>query len=344
MNTKKVCEKLKISYKALRVYEKLNIVIPQRDKNDYRNYSDDDLLKLRQIIILKNVGLELKNIKRILDKGTYESDKIIHTLYLQLKVIEAKRIQLRKMENVLKEGINEALNKNIEYGNFFDKIDNSIKESTKNVSTWIDKWGFDTWAKSYDDCVKKDGADTLGLFSKYDFILESIVRKIGDRRKVIDIGCGTANIVKKLNQNVQYTGIDQSIEMLILAKEKNKNIKLRLGNFLDKPFIENEFDVVISSFALHHLKPDEKKVAVRNLLRYIKNNGKIVIADLMFLNKEERERKKKWFISNKREKEWGVIEDEYYTDIEEMKNYVESLEKKLIYQHVVNYTFIIEIS
>jgi putative AdoMet-dependent methyltransferase len=45
MNTKTVSKQLNISPKALRIYENLEIVVPERDENNYRNYNEDDMMK-----------------------------------------------------------------------------------------------------------------------------------------------------------------------------------------------------------------------------------------------------------------------------------------------------------
>lgn len=50
MNTKDVCKKLDITVKSLRIYEQYGIVIPKREENNYRNYSYDDLFKLKTAI------------------------------------------------------------------------------------------------------------------------------------------------------------------------------------------------------------------------------------------------------------------------------------------------------
>ncbi|AAK80405.1 putative AdoMet-dependent methyltransferase [Clostridium acetobutylicum] len=345
MNTKKVCEKLKISPKALRLYEELNIIVPNRDENNYRNYSEDDLFKLRQVVVLKSIGIKLKSIKDILDKRKYEDNKVVNILYMQLKAVENRILELKKIEEVLREGINTGLNNDISYEKLFDKIDECVYESEKNINSWIDKWEFDTWAKNYDDYVYNN-KDSLGLFESYDLVLENVAKKIKgmNAKKVIDFGCGTANIVKKLSSSIEYTGVDQSIEMLIRARTKNKAINLRIGNFLDKPFAEEEFDAVISSFAFHHLNCYEKKRAIRYLLKYIKKNGKVIIADLMFLSKEEKMKKRQQFIDNEEKDKWDTIEDEYYTDIESLKAYIEDSGLKIKFEHIVNYTFIVEIT
>jgi len=41
----------------------------------------------------------------------------------------------------------------------------------------------------------------------------------------------------------------------------------------------------------------------------------------MFLNEDERQKQKEYFYSRSREDLWEIVEDEYYTDIQKIKNY-----------------------
>ncbi len=344
MNTKKVCMQFSISPKSLRIYEDLDIIVPNREENNYRNYNEDDILKLRQLILLKEMGIPLKNIKQLLAKK-FDEDKIIHGLDLQLKVVDNKINELENIKITLEQSVNEALNSDgvTDYSDYFNKIDRCLSDNKEIRSNWMDKWGFDSWAKSYDDSVKKNVGDDLNLFENYDFVLESVSKLICKykARKVIDIGCGTANLYGKIDNNIDFTGVDQSIEMLLKAKAKYPNINLRLGNFLDEPFIKNEFDVVTSTFAFHHLNFVEKQKALKLLLCYLKPGGIIIIADLMFLGHKERIKQKQYLLEKGRKDLWVIIEDEYYTDIEKIKDYAEQLGCKVKYEHIVNFTWIL---
>lgn len=348
MNTKRVLKELNITQKALRIYEDLGIILPKRDDNNYRNYSDEDLIKIKQIILLKEMGISLKDIKVLLDKNKDKENKVIKTLDLQLKAVENKINELNNIKSTLEDGINEILasNETINYGYYFKKIDECLKENKEKRSTWIDKWAFDSWAKDYDTSIKSNIGDELNLFEKYDFILDTISEIINKNKdsKVIDMGCGTCNLYTRLNEDISYIGIDQSLEMLMEAKRKYKDINLRLGNFLDNPYIENDKDFIVSTYAFHHLTSEEKKESIKLMLKYLKINGKIIIADLMFLNSKEREKEKEVLIKAGRKDLWDIIEDEFYADIEELKSFVESIGYKFNYKHLVNFTWIIEIN
>lgn len=347
MNTKNVCKELGISPKALRIYEDLGIVVPQRSENNYRNYEENNILKLRQVILLKEMGIPLKNIKSLLSREFHEDNKIIRGLDLQLKAVGNKLYELENIKTALQQSINEALAaaEDANYDPYFDKISRCLRENKKNRTKWIDKWGFDSWAKSYDNSVYDNSKDGLKLFEKYDYVLDTAAKMIEENEclKVLDIGCGTGNLYGRLKHNIQYTGLDQSIEMLIEVKGKYPAINVRLGNFLEEPFIIKEFDAIVTTYAFHHLNTVEKEKSINLLLRYLKSGGKIIIADLMFLNESERQRQKEEFFKRGRKDLWDIIEDEYYTDIERLKKYAELLGCGFKYQHLVNFTWLVEI-
>jgi putative AdoMet-dependent methyltransferase len=72
-------------------------------------------------------------------------------------------------------------------------------------------------------------------------------------------------------------------------------------------------------------------------LRYLRPGGIIIIAHLMFLNNMERMKQKEILLQQSGRKDlWDIIEDEYYTNIEEIKNYSEQLGYEVMYEHIVN--------
>lgn len=99
------------------------------------------------------------------------------------------------------------------------------------------------------------------------------------RGKVLDAGCGTGNLTTKLAESAaDVTGIDISQEMLRITKEavKNRDVKLVKMDLRNLRFRDNEFDSVVCSLVLNHLK-DWKK-AVREIVRVTKPGGKLIVS------------------------------------------------------------------
>ena len=60
-------ELLGISKANIRFYEKEGLLTPRRGENRYRDYSEEDLDRLREIVILRKLGISVQGIKQILD-------------------------------------------------------------------------------------------------------------------------------------------------------------------------------------------------------------------------------------------------------------------------------------
>lgn len=65
MKTKEVEEQLGITKDALRYYEKENLIKPSRDSNGYRNYSQEDIRILKNIMMFRLFNLSIDEIKMI---------------------------------------------------------------------------------------------------------------------------------------------------------------------------------------------------------------------------------------------------------------------------------------
>lgn len=197
----------------------------------------------------------------------------------------------------------------------------------------------------FDKMVKDKVNDELGLFEKYDEILSEMRSRIikHKAKSVIDIGCGTGNLCGELSDKIEVIGVDSNLEMLEHAKSKYKNMNFKLGSFLDKPFRENDVDIVVTTYAFHGLNDNEKKESINNILEYLKDDGKIIIADFMFANDMEREKCINNLLSNGREDLLDVITHKYYTNVESLEKYIKTLNCKISSKHIVNYTWLVEI-
>jgi DNA-binding transcriptional MerR regulator len=63
-----------ISIRTLHYYDEIGLLSPAREKfNDYRRYSDAELITLQQILILRELGLPLDQVKRILASPAFDA-------------------------------------------------------------------------------------------------------------------------------------------------------------------------------------------------------------------------------------------------------------------------------
>ena len=109
MTTHEIEQMLGITKQALIYYEKEGMITPERDGNNYRNYSSNDIDILRLILLLRSMGVSIDEIKLILDKKlsirkTLETKKdFIHKEKIELELVEQninKYIQRKKVNIV----------------------------------------------------------------------------------------------------------------------------------------------------------------------------------------------------------------------------------------------------
>lgn len=200
-------------------------------------------------------------------------------------------------------------------------------------------------AIKYNKMVKERKDDELGLFEKYEEILHDVRKYILESNPytIIDIGCGTGNLCGPISDKINVIGIDKNEEMLEYVKNKYKNMNVRVGSFLDEPIDKNYADIVVTTFAFHGLNDNEKKIAIKNMMDYLKSKGKIIIVDFMFKDEGEREKYKNKFKSENRLELWEAINRKNYSNVEKLESYLNNLNVKVKSNHIINFTWIMEI-
>jgi ubiquinone/menaquinone biosynthesis C-methylase UbiE/biotin operon repressor len=102
---------------------------------------------------------------------------------------------------------------------------------------------------------------------------------------VADLGAGEGTLSQLLARNARKViAIDNSPKMVefgskLARKHGFKNLEYRLGDIQDPPIAKGSIDLAIFSQALHHAIRPERAVA--GAYRILKNNGRVVILDLL---------------------------------------------------------------
>ena len=109
--------------------------------------------------------------------------------------------------------------------------------------------------------------------------------------KALDLGVGSGAFSKRLLEkypNAEVVAIDGAASMLDLAKSRIGKLVQRvewvLSDFrmIPTPILRPDtFDVVISSYALHHLNAQEKLAVVKSIVQAIKPGGWFLNADIV---------------------------------------------------------------
>ncbi len=105
--------------------------------------------------------------------------------------------------------------------------------------------------------------------------------------QVLDVGAGPGFLVRQLAERVgpqgRVVGLDPSEPMVRYAAKKSRripNCEFRVGyaQSIDAP--DGSYDVVATTFAMHHLPEEERIPTVAELYRVARPGGRLLIADL----------------------------------------------------------------
>ena len=84
MTIKEVEQLLEVPRATVRFYEKEGLINPIRESNGYRDYSEKDVERLKQIIILRKIGLSVEDIEDVFD-GAKSIEIVLETNMINLQ-------------------------------------------------------------------------------------------------------------------------------------------------------------------------------------------------------------------------------------------------------------------
>ncbi len=156
---------------------------------------------------------------------------------------------------------------------------------SKNVA----KFDHDEQAAGYDVDVADE---THPIRSGYRRALQWLGSCVPARSKVLDLGSGTGNTILVLPADCCITAVDVSKKMIAVANPKliSRNVNYIQTDVLEffELFPNFKCDVVVSSYAVHHLTEPEKQSLFGYVLAALRPQGRAVFVDLMYINQSYR--------------------------------------------------------
>ncbi|CEO26200.1 MerR family transcriptional regulator [Paraclostridium sordellii] len=141
-----------VSIRMLHHYDKIGLLVPsEKTEKNYRLYSDEDIKKLYQILIFKELEFPLKEIKSILESSDFDRKE---ALKLQKDLMIKKK---KRMDEII-QSISEVIN-NLEGDKKMSKKNFNVFNYEK-VKEHQKKYEHETKAKyektnAYEECSKK---------------------------------------------------------------------------------------------------------------------------------------------------------------------------------------------
>ena len=141
---------------------------------------------------------------------------------------------------------------------------------------------FSRWVRIY---------DLLEILPEAKKLRKAVIDQVGEDGNVLDLCCGTGTIaiqLAKSNPLLKIFGLDLSVDMLKIAKEKSiglKSINFMEGMAENIPFPNCYFDFIIISFALHEMPKEMRTRVLKECLRILRNRGRLIILDVRKIHK-----------------------------------------------------------
>jgi ubiquinone/menaquinone biosynthesis C-methylase UbiE len=143
----------------------------------------------------------------------------------------------------------------------------------------------------HNEVVKESFTAQAAMFAENPWVTneERIRRLVAAARlkgteRVLDVACGPGYIAEAFARSAREAiGVDLTAAMLAIAEERTKergvsNVSFRLGDVQKLPFEEEEFNVVVSRLALHHM-PEPGRV-VNEMARVCRVEGIVLVEDI----------------------------------------------------------------
>ncbi len=100
--------------------------------------------------------------------------------------------------------------------------------------------------------------------------------------RVLDVGCGTGRWVRRLEEHgLSVVGIDQSAEMLSLARKRGTLSPLVSGEVQNLPFRDESFEFVSAVTVIQHVRPQEQVRALSEMVRVLRPGGYLFLIELI---------------------------------------------------------------
>ena len=105
----------------------------------------------------------------------------------------------------------------------------------------------------------------------------------------VDLGCGSGQVsIPLAERGVKVTAVDVSPQMVqrlherVAGTEVAQSMSGVVCSIEEFSLPDASVDLVVSNYALHHLRDRDKEAVVRSAVRWLRPGGKLVVGDMMF--------------------------------------------------------------
>jgi len=123
----------------------------------------------------------------------------------------------------------------------------------------------DEWLKKIEHWNNQSKGNSKNFLVEENFLVNEIITS--DKLKILEVGAGDGRIIGRLSNLKQTSSIDISKELSDYVSEKYYNVDTYVGEIINLPFKDKEFDLVFTHEVLQHIDPSEIDRAVSELKR-----------------------------------------------------------------------------
>lgn len=272
LTTGQIAKRTGMTIRTLRYYDQIGLLKPSHYNHaSARLYSKEDLVRLQKIHALKYIGLNLADIKQIIQEGSFPEQDLRSSLLMQKEVIRQKIAHMQYVSKAIDEAL-DMLGENQAEADW-----DSLSDIIQMIHTE------NNWGEQYRNALRLQAR--IQLYDRFS------ANKIGWHRwffdqlgsipdlKILELGCGDAALWSRNidmvppSWNITLTDISQG--MLEAARtnvhDRSSQFTFLAADVQSIPFHDCEFDVVIANHMLYHVLDIEK--ALSECYRVLKNDG-----------------------------------------------------------------------
>lgn len=257
-----------VSIRTIRYYDNQGLLKPSKISDaGYRLYTDQDFVKLQQILSLKYLGFSLDEIFSMTINN--DNNSLQESLSLQSKLIKQKIDHLQLVQSSIEE-TSKLLNENqdIDWNNILKLIHLSTMEHDL-----VDQYKNST---NIDIRIRLHEKYSMNPLTWFEWLYQNY--HIKSHMNILEVGCGNG---KLWNMNKEHIPNDSQIiisdisqGMINDAKNNLKDIKNISYNCFDChhiPYDDHSFDIVIANHVMFYLKDIHS--VLKEIKRVLKPSG-----------------------------------------------------------------------
>lgn len=284
MKVHEAAKQLGVTPRTLRFYEEKGLINPYKSvENGYRTYSGEDLIRLRWIISLRELGMPLSAIQDAL-ADLNEPDVFIRKIDGARALLYEQWITATKALQALDETISAWQRSGNAQLTQAENAAEEIKHNRLLRASWSDQWNYDEKAIRHGFRAPLVSLEDVLSEEQYYEALYRTVDWLDPRFEEpgLELGAGSGNLsVLLAAAEAKLTVIEQSAEMLAILRKRLPQLDAKQGNLLSLPLAAKSYSFIGCSFAMHHLSHSQQLLALEEMDRVLKSGGRLVITGLM---------------------------------------------------------------